>query len=356
MDRMANMTELGLSNRLQPLTVGAYASRTARNAQFHSRFPASLGGLGHRTLHRQTRAIRTGFENFRSIEIRMVDVTAAGTAETFSAHRVAPSLRDTAAAIWSSSSGVASFFMTLARNEITQTLPGTYPSDGSTRSSEGDAGCGFPPDKSNAVPKTGQTLGITTSATSTVNSMPRLRARRFAITHNVRARSLAYRSRPCARNLSGSAARLRCADSRDCLRDSSIFRSRRARASALTRARFSAAHALCCFRSLSALAAIQATLPDRAFSGFAARHARIDSADMVILQIPQEPKRAFPRNESRLLRCGRIDAIAKSFVGQHEVNSSRPLLTGRAPGRVDATRGQFVCSIPDTQRNLDRRT
>jgi hypothetical protein len=32
-------------------------------------FPASTGGLGHRSLHRQNRAIRTAFQNFRSIDI-----------------------------------------------------------------------------------------------------------------------------------------------------------------------------------------------------------------------------------------------------------------------------------------------
>src|SRR5687768_15231177 len=55
--------------------------RTTWNTKLHH-FPASTGALGQRSLHRQSRAIHTAFQNFGSVEVGMVDVAAARAAET----------------------------------------------------------------------------------------------------------------------------------------------------------------------------------------------------------------------------------------------------------------------------------
>src|SRR5688500_14105785 len=55
--------------------------RTTWNTKLHH-FPASTGALGQRSLHRQSRAIHTAFQNFGSVEVGMVDVAAVRAAET----------------------------------------------------------------------------------------------------------------------------------------------------------------------------------------------------------------------------------------------------------------------------------
>ena len=54
--------------------------RTTWNTKLHH-FPASTGALGRRSLHRQSRAIRTAFQNFGSVEVGMVDVATVRTTE-----------------------------------------------------------------------------------------------------------------------------------------------------------------------------------------------------------------------------------------------------------------------------------
>jgi hypothetical protein len=70
----------------QPRPKGPGFVRTTWNTKLHH-FPASTGALGRRSLHRQSRAIRTAFQNFRSVEVGMVRVTTFRTAEALAATR-----------------------------------------------------------------------------------------------------------------------------------------------------------------------------------------------------------------------------------------------------------------------------
>ena len=54
----------------------------------HNHFPLSTGALGQRSLQGQSRAIRTAFQNFCSVEVGVVNVTAAGTAKALTVSRL----------------------------------------------------------------------------------------------------------------------------------------------------------------------------------------------------------------------------------------------------------------------------
>jgi len=71
------------------------------------------------------------------------------------------------------------------------------------------------------------------------------------------------------------------------------------------------------------------------------RHRHPEQA-MFVRKIPEPAQRAIPRLKPRLLRWRRIDAVTEGFVRQHVVSSDCPLSAGRAPGRDEATRGQFI--------------
>src|SRR5208337_967712 len=75
------------------------------------------------------------------------------------------------AASSSSSSTVASLFKTLARQDTTHTLPGTYPIVLSMRSTVGLLSVRGPPLR-RGIPRSGHTSGITISSGDIVNSIP----------------------------------------------------------------------------------------------------------------------------------------------------------------------------------------
>ena len=72
---------------INPALKGRALWRTTWNTKLHH-FPASTGALGRRSLHRQSRAIRTAFQNFCSVEVSVIEVTAAGTAKALTVARL----------------------------------------------------------------------------------------------------------------------------------------------------------------------------------------------------------------------------------------------------------------------------
>lgn len=110
-----------------------------------------------------------------------------------------PSAASMASAISLCSLEVPSFLIRFARPEITQTLPGTYPTSGddSILSSVGEQSCGpfAPTTDLSSMPKIGHRFGMTISLSNRANGMPLAIARRLAPLSNFCSRGCLARFR-----------------------------------------------------------------------------------------------------------------------------------------------------------------
>jgi hypothetical protein len=421
---------------------GAFARRTTWNTQFSLRFPASSGPLRQAPVHRLTRVIRTGFENFRSVQVCMIDVTAAGTTETLSSTReriYVPTSRTCLRAVLSRNFDKRS-------SGPLELVAEHFRKPGPSRVC--DAACQSPSDHSRDVEifDHDDTVALGVSRRFNVQEVFALTPYFSVKTHHAKFGFLSVlgsflSSRNDSLRMSqpfygvlvelgvrcelaigvgdhgsnatidgddgkGSRGRYGCLDRTEnrgeplitvatqcanlrltlkwAMDDSTQvaeFRKTQSRATEppFFRVGFSYTSESLpfAFPMWSVGKTFETTLPspvkfNEKLGANISRHIgkprqirskrsklidlieshrisffrhRKPKQPMLMCEIPKKTQRPLPRNKPRFLGGCRIDTVSKGFVGQHRVDFGCLSRTGHAPGRVEATRGRFTCSI-----------